>query len=101
MKNALTIFLFLFHFIGFGQNTAITVDSKQLFPELYQLKLPIEIPKIQFVPEKELYMKEKKLTIENGVGYRIIFKDKSVFVGSVQSNYGGHENTVSISYGIC
>ncbi len=99
MKNVAAFLVILFSYLGFGQNTAITVDSKKLFPELYQLKLPIEIPKIQFVPEKELYMKEKKLTIENGVGYRIIFKDKSVFVGSVQSNYGGHENTVSISYG--
>ena len=95
MKSINTIVLFLFSIIGFGQN----ISSKELFPELFQMKLPIEIPKIQFVPEKELYMKEKKLKLENGIGYRIIFKDQSFFVGSIQSNYGGHENTVSISYG--
>lgn len=95
MKSVLITFFLLFSTIVLGQD----INTKELFPELFQMKLPIEIPKIQFVPEKELYMKEKKLTIEKGVGYRVTFKDKSVFVGSIQSNYGGHENTVSISYG--
>lgn len=95
MKSVLITFFLLFSTIVLGQD----INTKELFPELFQMKLPIEIPKIQFVTEKELYMKEKKLTIEKGVGYRVTFKDKSVFVGSIQSNYGGHENTVSISYG--
>jgi len=99
MKKIFTLFVILICSFGFSQNTSTTVVTKELFPELFQMKLTIDIPKIQFVPEKELYMKEKKLILENGVGYHITFKDKSVFVGSIQSNYGGHEKTVSVSFG--
>jgi hypothetical protein len=59
MKRIFCLVVTFISFFGFAQNTATTVVTKELFPELFQLKLPIEIPKIQFVPEKELYMKEK------------------------------------------
>lgn len=99
MKRFFLIVVVLCNAVVFAQNNANDYSPKSLFPELFQFKLPITVPQFQFVPEKELYMKEKKLTIEKGIGYRIAFKNNSVFVGSIQSNYGGHENTVSVSFG--
>ena len=100
MKRIFSLIVIFICFFGFAQNTATTVVTKELFPELFQLKLPIEIPKIQFVPEKELYIKKSKLKGDQYTDTFILnFKDKSVFKGRVSSNYGGHENTVSVSYG--
>ncbi|CAM3430713.1 hypothetical protein FLLO111716_09860 [Flavobacterium longum] len=99
MKNALASLFFLCTLVGFSQNPGVRYEAEKLFPELFQMKLPIAIPPIQFVPEKEIYMKENRLKVEQGKGYRIVFKNKSVYLGSVLSNYGAHEKTVSISYG--
>ena len=100
MKRIFILIVSFISFFGFAQNTATTVVTKELFPELFQMKLPIEIPKIQFVPEKELYIKKSKLKGDQYTDTFVLnFKDKSVFKGRVSSNYGGHENTVSINYG--
>ncbi|HQZ25118.1 MAG TPA: zinc finger-like domain-containing protein [Flavobacterium sp.] len=100
MKKIYTLVITIIGFISFAQNTATTVDTKELFPELFQMKLPIEIPKIQFVPEKELYIKKSKIKGDPYTDTFVLnFKDKSIFKGRVSSNYGGHENTVSINYG--
>ena len=89
MKKIYTLVITIIGFISFAQNTATTVDTKELFPELFQMKLPIEIPKIQFVPEKELYIKKSKIKGDPYTDTFVLnFKDKSIFKGMVSSNYG-------------
>lgn len=96
MKKTFYFLVLLTFTFSLGQSSNVDVAPQQLYPFLYDLRLPVPLPQFQHLSEKELYYKKSKL---DGDAYdanlTLKFKNNCVFKGRVESNYGAHEKTVS------
>ncbi|MBL7886999.1 MAG: hypothetical protein JNJ52_09640 [Flavobacterium sp.] len=88
MKSVLITFLFLFSTIVVGQD----INAKEVFPELFQMKLPVTIPNTQRVDEDQVFFKKgklKNLTLNehNQEICEVTLKNDLIFKGEVKKRH--------------
>ncbi|MEN9336192.1 MAG: DnaJ central domain [Bacteroidota bacterium] len=88
MKKVISILLLLFCSISFGQD----INARELFPELFKMKLPVKIPFTQSIPEDQVFFKKGKLknqtvNANNQEIYEVSLKNDIQFKGEVNKRY--------------
>lgn len=92
MKKVISFLIIFNCIIAFAQNESTSIVAKEVFPELFQLKVPVGIPKIQFVDVDQVFfkkgkLKNLKLNERNQEIYEVSLKNNIIFKGEVKKRY--------------
>lgn len=85
MKKVISYFLFFFYSFSFGQD----INAREVFPELFDMKLPVKIPTVQFIAADQVFFKKGKLKNQmlnerNQEIYEVTLKGDIHFKGEVK-----------------